>query len=197
MTTSLLNCRGFDLGQFHVPSFEVRPAEVLTLALPASSELTSILGELLTGIRPSADIEIIGQSVRATPARARTGWRGLFPARPADWLIGQGFTRSEADVVLARHQIDNRFRLNQYAATPKMLLGLEAVYHRRPDVIVFDTTGLDPNGWNRVRALVQSRLGETAAVYLSSPIVSQGKRSTPVFPESSVAEVVARPAVSV
>jgi hypothetical protein len=186
------------LGGHHVPAFEVRPGEAVTLRLPAWFELEAALVDSLTGKARRPEVDLAGRCVFAEPAYPPVGWRRWFSdSKPTDWLRRRGLTRAEAAAVLARHGIDDRFPLSRHAANPRTLLGLAAAYHRRPDLIVFHTHGLDPAGVVEVQGLVRSHLDATGAIYLSAPVPSRGTETDPVFHGSTVVEIVARPAVPV
>jgi hypothetical protein len=190
MVVANLICRGFAVDQYCVPSFEVHAGEQLALQLPAYFHGKNELIAALTGSTPSSDIEIAKSSVFALPANPPTGWRRWFSnPTPTEWLIAHGFPRHEVVAVLAQHAIDNRFRLEQLAANSRALLGLAAAFRRQPNVVVFDTAGLDPAGERAVQEMVQSHLGQSSVVYLCWPTRSHGGESYRVYPGSTAVEL--------
>lgn len=198
MADDLLICRGFELGQYFVPAFAVQPGEAITLRVPSCFEAADLLAATLSGVRPRPEVEVRGVCVVAERADPPTGWRRWFAdPTPGRWLVRHGFAPQEATAVLARHGIDNRFRLSQYAANPRTLLGLERAYHSGPAVVVFNTSGLDPLGESAVQALVRSRLSRTAAIYLATPFLSGGVLHQRLMPGSAVVEISPNPPVAV
>jgi hypothetical protein len=197
MSEPLRICRGFDLMGYHVPPFDVRPGEAITLQLPVRIGLESQLKDVLTGKDSRPELEAVGRCRFAAPADPPTGWRRWFnDPLPLAWLHRYGLS-DEAEAVLGRLRIDRQLPMSQLAGIPRALLGLEAAYQLGADVIVFHTHGLDPLGVAAVHELVRSRQDRTAAIYLSSRVRSLGHEGFRVFPGSSVVEVVGRPPVAV
>lgn len=190
MTDLVLACRGFELGRSHVPTFEVRRGCVLTLQLPARFDSIDRLASHLSGTVPRTEVDVRGRCVVAERAQPPHNWRRWFSDPfPGEWLIRRGFTKQEATTIVAKHCIDDRHRLSQYAATPRTLLGLEAAYHLKPDLVIFDTSGLDPLGELAVYDLVRSNLHRISAIYLATSYLSEGVIHNRAMPGSDVFEL--------
>lgn len=198
MAKDLLICRGFELGQYFVPGFAVRPGEGVTLRLPSRLGAADELAAFLCGKPPRPEVELRGTCVVAQRADPPDGWRRWFAdPTPSQWLIRHGFAPDAATAVLVRHRIDDRFPLSRYAAGPRTLLGLERAYHSGPAIVVFSTSGLDPLGESAVHSLVRSHLSRTSAVYLAAPYLSGGESHQRELPGSTVVEINLNPPVAV
>lgn len=193
-----LTCRGFGLGSFAIPAFEVRPGESVSLLLPSWFELERELRDFLTGTQPRSEIKLAAKCVSVRQALPRGGIRGrLFNTMPITWLTERGLAGSQASAVLNRHAIEGRTPLSHLATTPRILLGLEAAYHQRPDVIVFAMSGLDPLGRRAVVDLVRTHLDHTGIVSLTYPCTTSGMITYSPFPESLTHEVHGRSPMAV
>jgi len=190
MAEPVLTCRGFFLGGALVPAFEATRGQVVTVQLPPRFELAEQLAGTFAGVVRRPEVELRGRGAVAERAEHPAGWRRwLLDPSPSEWLVRQGFTPGEAATVLLRHQIDDRFRLSRYAAGPRAVLGLEAALHARPDVVVFDTSGLDPKWEVAVQEVVRSSLERTAVVYLATPFLSNGATYRRSMPGETVVDV--------
>lgn len=198
MSTTRLKCHGVSVGEWWVPSFELRDGECVTLVLPtgvvsAAEELTN----RFTGRVVSPDIESNGKVVVATPASGPRGIRRWFADSSASgWLVRRGASREQAFNTLRRHNItpDN---LASLAQNPRTLLGLEAAWAQGARVLIFATTGCDPLGVLMAFDAVSQHLPTCPAVYLSFPTISAGEASNKVFPGSTVVEVTRRSPIAV
>src|SRR5262245_18967408 len=190
MPEALLTCRGFPLGGAIVPSFEVMRGQIVTVQLPPRFDSTAQLAAALAGVLRRPEVALRGRGVSVEPAEPPVGWRRwLSDPSPGEWLARQGFAADEAAAVLSRHRIDDRFRLSQYAKGPRSALGLEAALRSRPDVVIFNTSGLDPRWELAVQDLIRSSLDRTAAVYLATPFLSNGAICRRTMPGEVVVEV--------
>lgn len=198
MNERSLTCRGFDLGSHAIPAFDVRPGEAVSLLLPSWFEFESDLRDYLSGAHPKSEVELIAKCVSVRQASPRSGIRGvLFSSMPHNWLTEQGLSRVEASTALNRHAIEDRIPISKLATNPRMLLGLEAAYHQRPDVILFSMSGLDPVGRRTVVELIRTHLDDTGIVCLTYPSTTNGISTHSPFPESLTLEVSARSQMAV
>jgi hypothetical protein len=193
-----LVCRGLEVGGYYISPFEVHSGSVITLRLPVGIDPDDRLTAVLTGLVPCPEIQLTGSCVVANAAQPPIGWRRwLSDPRPVAWLVGHGFSSDQAEEIVARHGIDNRFRLSRHAATPRTLLGLEVAYRSGASIVIFNTSGLDPRGRSAVFDLVRANLVRTAAVYLATPFVSQGLRQYSDLPGSHIIEIAPHAAVTI
>jgi hypothetical protein len=166
-----VSCTGIQVASVSIPPFELRTGEMVCLHLPApqNSRADEYLIQLLTGARKTAGLQLLGRVVRAEPARHATGLRNLFRRqRVADWLgqFGES-TPAEVLAILDRLGIRADTSVAQLPLTPCILLGLEAAWLRRAEVLVYSTAGLDPLGRAAVFQAVSAHLPECAALHLS------------------------------
>jgi hypothetical protein len=102
------------------------------------------------------------------------------------WLRRAGrVNRDEAQRVVSGLGLKPEWRLCQIAGTPRALLGLEAVWARGAEVVIFSCVGLDPLGRQAVFEAVSSRLSSGAAVYLSYAYTTQGRYERDHLPGAS------------
>jgi hypothetical protein len=112
----------------------------------------------------------------AYPATGRPGLLGLFrQPYPTDWLRRAGVAAGDIQPIVARLGLKPEWRVYNLPGTPRALLGLEAVWARKADVVIFSCVGLDPCGRQEMFDAVRSRLGSCAAIFLSYPYFTQGR----------------------
>jgi hypothetical protein len=177
----------FTIGRWHFPVFAARGGECVSLCFPkeASVDADRIIA-CLTGAEPVPGLKLHTTVLFAKPASSPTGWRRWFQdPTPFAWLKKN--TSLSEDAIrsfLLSHKMNRRIPVSQYAGTPRTLLGLQAAYARRPGVVVFSTSGLDPLGVRETFRVVADKLLECAAIYLAWPYVSQGQEQHNLFPGS-------------
>jgi len=111
----------------------------------------------------------------ARTATGRTGFLGRFvQPYPVDWLLRAGVSPRDAGQVVARLGLKPEWRVCNLPATPRTLLGLEAVWARGAEAVVFSCAGLDPLGRRAVFEVIRAHLETCAAIYLSYPYGTQG-----------------------
>ena len=92
------------------------------------------------------------------------GW-SLFPDQ---WLARDaGISRSEAQRIIAGFPIKLAAKLNCLAMNPRRFLGVAAAICRHPDVVVFDTPGMDPMGFKRLHEYLFSMNSGPRMIHLS------------------------------
>jgi len=201
MEAALLSCSGAEIGQLSAPPFELHRGEVVSLFLPAvtSPADESALIDALTANQPCPDLILRGRVRQALPAAypanffALLRWGRLTQPRPVDWLQRNApLSPKEANEICVRHGLQPEWRLCQLAGNQKALLGLEAAIAHRPDVLVFDTVGLDFNGVRGMFAAIDSFRRSGAAVYLSTCYSCQDRTERLWFPGSARVELIHR-----
>ncbi len=186
MANLLLSSSGAALGELWLPPFALRVGESLCLHVPAPAwgEQEAQLLRALTGVDQVAGIVAAGRVEYASPATRRTGLLGLLRQPYAvDWLRRTArLNRDDARRVVAGLGLKPEWRICQIAGTPRALLGLEAVWARGAEGVIFSCVGLDPCGRQAVFEAIRSRLSRCAAVYLSYPYSTQGRQERDHLP---------------
>lgn len=195
MDSLLLSSKGFDIGRFAFPTFQLRVGEYVCLHLPEeiiSSEVEVMIA-VLTGEKSVDGMRHLSSVRWAAPPRNRYGLSRLFrPMRVSEWFQQvAAVSPSQTQAVLERlsFQGHNCF-IGQLAGTTKTLLSLEAAWLSGAQVVVFTTAGLDPLGRQAIFEAVASRLLQGgAALHLSYSFLQNGERKRECFPGSSCLEV--------
>ena len=176
------------------PAFKLRGGECGDSWFPAKEAWVDAerIVACLTGMEPVAGLELHTKVLFAKPASSPSGWRRWFhDPTPFEWLK-ENTTLSEDAIrsFLLNHAMDRSIPLSRYTGTPKMLLGLEAAYARKPKVVVFSTAGLDPTGIDDLFRIVSERLPECAAICLAWPVICQGQEHLGAsFPGSALVTI--------
>jgi|SRR5579885_3143271 len=194
MSALLLSCEGVAVGGLTLPPFRLRAGESVCLHVPgpAHGEEEEQLLRVLTGGEKVPGVEVLGRVEYAAPATGRPGLLGLFrQPYPADWLRRTaGISPGDAQRVVARLGLKPEWRVCNFSANPRALLGLEAAWARGAEAVIFSCVGLDPLGRQAMFGAVRSRLERWAALYLSYPYLTQGHYERDHLPGASCLEVV-------
>lgn len=182
-------CQGFRVGALAVPSMALHVGELVCLHLPflqSEAEQQELI-RLLTGVRRSPAVRCFGRVVWAEPAAAQGGFLPhLFNRQSAvAWLChAAGISRSEAKAIADRLGIEHRAQVEQLPMNQRNLLGIEAAWARRANVILFTTAGCDLEGVHATYEAVLARLSDRAAIHLSYPYVIASPDTTyqPISP---------------
>jgi hypothetical protein len=173
-----LLCEGLNIGKCRVPAFEIHAGEMIKLEFPARRAIDqrALLG-VLSAPSPAGPIRAAGKVIVVGKPRSRWEFVELFHRQTAvEWLCKQtGLPREQAlrwlqaDACpwLRRENITPQTPIAYMAGTPRKLMGVQAAFAMRADVVLFDTEGLDPLGVRDVLFGVAGQLGDSSAVYLT------------------------------
>jgi hypothetical protein len=99
--------------------------------------------------------------------------RWFHPRTCAGWLSRTaGVSQEEANELIRGFGKPIPRLLAACAATPRCFLGIAAAIAKRPDVLVYSTSGLDPSGRAAIHEYVGSRGRDLCVIYLSWAAVS-------------------------
>lgn len=188
-----IDSQGFSIGRWYFPPFCLRRGQCVTLCLPKEARVAQVrINACLTGLEEVPGLNLNGAIVLAEPAASPSGWRRWFyNPSPFDWMKENTTLSDEAiRSFLVEHGLDRQIPLSWFAGTPRMVLGLAASYARKPDVVVFSTAGLDPNGVRTVQQIVSQHLPECSAIYLAWPAIFQEQEHYGIFPNSLFLSVI-------
>lgn len=172
----LLNFSEQRLRSFRVDSFCAHAGEVVNVAFAENSfEASYAVDELLSFFRqaPPSLVHAPGGIVVANIARRRRDVREWFHRQTtSEWLANEtGFALEEARSLVSGAGLDPDIAMNSQAGNPCTLLGILAALTTEAQVLCFCTSGwCDPMGVQQVLNLIFARLGNRAAVYVSSPV---------------------------
>jgi hypothetical protein len=159
------------------------PSEIMTLVVP---QLDMSPGRIIClhvphGFHnevPALEQEVVQLAKRfdksvalCRPAEIRRGIREYFrQQRSRVWLAqSAGISEEEAARIIANFGVRVGDILSANAATPRCLLGIAATLCRKPQVIVYSTSGLDPSGCIAVHRFVELNRSDSCAIHLSLP----------------------------
>lgn len=105
------------------------------------------------------------------------GWRTIFGnTKCVPWLAKEGGINLETaqktidEFPILVHPIMNRNPWN-----PRMFLRIAAGLLQKPDIIIFDTSGMDPQGIELLNEYIQEHLGDIFAVRICWPTIKPDK----------------------
>jgi hypothetical protein len=154
----------------NIPDLDLNPGAVICLHLPRGSLYPVPVVE--SWLLQQAERE----SMRAMIARDVEPFRGR--AEPpgdqtsVEWLAEAGpISSDEAVAIIRGFRIGVAPRLCQIAANPRRFLGVAVALSRRPDVLIYETAGMDPQGRYRLHEYIVERGSEFCAVHISYPSV--------------------------
>jgi hypothetical protein len=193
MDQLLIASQGFRLGWGWFPPFLLHTGESVCLHVPGPAwgdDERDLLG-VLTGMADLPEVRVLGRVEHARPAMGRPRLLGLIrEPYPVDWLRRQvGVSRDAAERITARLHLKPEWRLDNLAGTPRTLLGLEAVWARGADALIFSTVGLDPLGRQTVFDAVRSHLGTCAAIYLAYPYTTESRNERDHLPGATCVDM--------
>jgi hypothetical protein len=158
----------------------LKRGQAVCLQLPTDrdADFEFRLYRLLTGQRSKSGLRLFGKATWALGSMDRPGlnrWWHRFCARfvPSPrieaWLQHHGrMSRSQALSIRTRLQLQSNCRMNRLSGLPKMLLGLEAAFASRAEIIIASLTA-DPVRREAALAIVSARLDQQAVIYLTYP----------------------------
>jgi hypothetical protein len=184
----LFSCDGQTIGSLWIPPFQIKTGDFICLHMPnlkllEKEEVISIL----TGKKQEPAIHRYGRVEWASPAtRDRTGFFHSFrKENVVDWVRRScKLSQEAAREIVAGLDLRLDWHIAQLAMNQKTLLGLEAAFHRAPEIILFSTIGCDPLGRKKAFELVSSKLDLYAAIHLSYPFEQNGSMARICFPSS-------------
>jgi hypothetical protein len=169
-----------------LPPLEFAPGRIVCLHVPRGRhhEKDAIIDQLVQFAYRQAKTAI----VCARPAlRSRLRER-LWPQTSVDWLATNAhISRGEAVKLIAASDIPVARALCANAGTPQTFLGILVAAAHRPDLVIYDTSGLDPLGCAAIHYYVRSIGTEFAAVHLSfAKVHGYGYTATRICPENGM-----------
>lgn len=104
-----------------------------------------------------------------------------------DWMCqGGGISKEQAGAIIAGLGVTVAERLAYNAGTPRNLLGISATLLKRPEVLIYSTAALDPQGCRAVHQFVHSKSLHLCAVHISYPAVKgDGSPHPRICPEGA------------
>jgi hypothetical protein len=163
--TDTFEFAGCNVGGLRVPGFRVQRGEILKIefALRNAKEMHHVKDLILREFRRAGRVEGIELPM------TRSGLRELFHRQTAvEFLVANSrLNDRDAAASLEELQVKPDMPLGMLAGNPRWMIGFLGAMSRRPDALVFTTTGCDATGMERGLAAVSGRLGNTAAIYLS------------------------------
>jgi hypothetical protein len=177
-TNPRVTCDGLIIGRCRVPSFEARAGELIKVEFPHDrvAEQRELLS-LLSARHPRGPIRVAGKVVVVEKPRSRWEFVEMFHRQTAlEWLCKRtGLPQEEAMPWLQadrcpwleRSRVTPDAPIAYMAGTPRKLMGVQAAFAMRADVVLFDTEGLDPLGIRDTLTAVAAQLGNSSAIYLT------------------------------
>ncbi len=179
--------------ELHVPSWEVRPGEIVGVVGPNGAGKTTLLETLPGLLAPnSGSVRVLGMDPMKEPVavRSRVGFAGMhipvFDVRVGE-LIGifsgyyDRWDAAWAEALRARFGLDPKKRTSALSTGQAMRLRLLLAMAFRPALLVLDepTTGLDLAGRQTLMELIlKSVEGSESAVVLSSHSLGDVERAS-------------------
>ena len=173
-----IKCKGFKIGNVYIPEFEVKTGQLLCFHWPLIKSLEEQLFlEVLLGTKTEININVLGKITKVNVPSYRK--IGIF----SDFLYRQNIKKflmkfgdisdTEVNKILQKLHIAPYGFIGSISLTTRIWLGLEIAWINSPDVILFDTRGLDPLGIETICQAVSKRLDACAAIHFSYPTISK------------------------
>lgn len=169
---ALLECDEFRAGALCVPRLCVHRGEFLCLHIPPGEQVDLCeLPMLLTGRRVHPDIRVNGSARFAEKPKARRRFLWFWDDPTIEnWLIrSAGLSSAAAKHLLDRLQISPNSRIGTLQWAPRSLVGVEAALDHKPDVLVFDSSGLGNDDVGILYRAVERDMNRLAVVVLAYP----------------------------
>lgn len=166
-----------------IPDLDLIPGTVICLHLPPGT------------IDPTLDlkhkpVQLANRQSKialvASPAESRRGIRErLRPQTSIEWLVAAAkVSYDEAAAIIRGFGIGVRPVMSHNAGDPRAFLGVAAALANRPDVLIYETTGMSPRGQYRLHEYIAERGSEFCAVHISYPgVYGTGERAPRICPE--------------
>ena len=169
-----------------LPPLEFAPGRIVCLHVPRGRhhEKDAIVDQLVQLAHRQAKTAVVcTRPVLRSRLRER-----LWPQTSIDWLATNAhISRGEATERIAASDIPVARALSANAGTPQTFLGLLVAASRRPDLIIYDTAGLDPLGCVAIHQCVRAVGAEIAAAHLSfAKVHGDGSAATRTCPENGL-----------
>lgn len=153
-----------------LPHLDFLPGTTTCLHIPHgfSDEQTEIENHIIHEVKCQG--KSLGICRWPTPRRGVLGW--FRRDRTRKWLAKEaGISQEEADILIASMGEPVEATLAANPGTPRELLGITAMLVRKPDVLLYFTSFLDPLGCEKVHRYVASKGADLCVLHLSMPTV--------------------------
>lgn len=193
-----------------IPTIEFTPGRILCLHIPHGFDITAgdaferdiMMLALLRGksaaVCPPAGFETLSLQ-RKLGGLSRLINQHVWRRDPQSQLILEWFSRAagisggESAQIIAGLGERVGQKLNSNVGAPRSLLGIAAKLVQEPEVVIYATRALDPDGCQKVHQFVASRCNRVCAVHISYPSIYGDGTSHPRIcpPGAECIEVVA------
>ncbi len=171
MSEVKITCKGFKMGNVYIPEFEVKKGQLLCFHWPfchKSLEAEHFF-EVLLGTKTEMNIYVLGKITKVNiPYEKNPFYRKSIKK----FLMKFGnISAYRASNILQKLHIAPHNFIGSISLTKKILLGLEIAWVNSPEVVLFETGGIDPLGIETICQAVSERLDTCAAVHFSYPTI--------------------------
>jgi hypothetical protein len=169
-------CKGLEIDNVYIPSFKLQKGQVLCLhwSLPMNTKTEEKFIKYLTGEIKNSQIITSCLLLKGNPPNIPNKFFHFFKAKRVKDIIKDlmGNEVIKSFCLICEHlQINIEDDFETLSLTQKYLLGIEIVCNRKPDILLFDTAGLDPLGEMKVFNLIEQKLNDMGAIYFSYPCI--------------------------
>ncbi|MDM8561918.1 hypothetical protein QUF54_01025 [Candidatus Marithioploca araucensis] len=164
------------MGNVYIPKFEVKKGQLLCFHWPLlnNSLEKEHFFEVLLGTKTEMNISVLGKISKVNIPYEKKGIFSDFLYRKSikKFLMKFGHISDEAvSHILQKRHISPHHFIGSISLTKKILLGLEIAWVNSPDVVLFETRGLDPLGIETICQAVSEKRETCAAVHFSYPTI--------------------------
>ncbi|AYB33364.1 hypothetical protein [Chryseolinea soli] len=177
METTILSSSGFTIDNFYFESFDISKGEYLSIDFYTSHhdfKLEEKLLEVLSGKKKMNGVRVNSKINPVVAPIAKPGPAFLSNKTSFQYLLENGtFLKEEIFSLLKKMNIEPNVNIYRLGANERRLLALEAAISLSKNIII-STSGIDYNGIDEVRRVIQ-RICDDGAVLEISFATSRGR----------------------
>ena len=153
----IIDCKGFQLGRFKIPSFNLNRGEIVNLQIFSGGhfwELEEKLIQIFTGIIQHENVKISGRIEFAEHIRETGILSKLFPLTVGKYLKKNARPTEMSLSIFPDDRLKPETPISHLAGNPRKFLSIYSVLSRC-DGVIFDLVGNDPSGAEKLFEIVK------------------------------------------
>ncbi len=169
-----ITCNGFQIGKIAIPNFEVRKGQLSCFhwPLPRGSLEETHFWRILLGTETEISLQVFGKVTKINlPCEKKGIFSYFFYRETIEKLLMESgnIDAKQVSNILKKLSIVPHSFISSISLTTRILLGIEMAWGNSPDVVLFETSGLDPLGIETICQAILGKLDTCAAIHFSYP----------------------------
>lgn len=166
-------CSGIKIGSIYIPKFKARKGQLLCFhwPLPGEGLEEKHFRKMLLGTATEVNLQIFGKTINVAKLLYNDStFKYTYQQSIEKFLLEFGNINIEIvnNILMKLNIIPHSF-IDSVSLTTKILLGIELAWLDFPDILLFETSGLDPLGINTVCEAILEKLDICTFIHLSYP----------------------------